>query len=387
MSRLDAIARKDPRLVIGLNSGTSMDGVDAALVRFSGPGDAPRFEILAHLVAPHDAALRERLLGAPAFSTEEACRLHRELGESFAAAAAGVASAAGVALGDVDLVGSHGQTVCHLPGASGAPTSTLQLGDLDVVAARTGLPVVGDFRAADAAHGGAGAPLMPRLDLLLFRGLEGVLALNLGGIACLTWLPGGDAGVLAFDVGPCNAPLDLFAARATYGRLRFDLDGVLAAGGRVRPALLRRLLEHPYFAALPPKTSGRETFGEAYARSVWDETRAERIGPEDLLATHAFLVGAATGQAVDRFVPGGRDAVMHVVAAGGGVRNPAIRAGLEAAFPGRPLRTTDEFGVPSDAREALLFAFLAHERAFGRPSNVPSVTGARVAASLGKVAG
>jgi anhydro-N-acetylmuramic acid kinase len=384
MERLDAARRKPARLVIGLNSGTSIDGVDALLVRVSGWGGSARLEPLRLAKVPHPPALRDRLLAAPDLSCEEVCRLNRDVAEVFAAAALDLVRAAGVDRAAVDLAGSHGQTVCHLPAASGR-TTTLQIGDLDVLAERLGVPVVGDFRAADVAHGGAGAPLMPALDRVLFRESPGTVTLNLGGITSLTWIGPPAADPVAFDVGPANVVLDLLAAHATSGAQSADLGGRLARSGRVDEDLVEAWLAHPFIVAAPPKTSGREEFGSAYVERLL-RAQAGRAAV-DLLASHTALVGRSVALAVDRFVPGGLAAVTQVVASGGGIHNGALMDGLRAALGAVPVRTLADAGVDPDAKEALLFAFLANERLFGVPSNVPSVTGARKPVSLGKIAG
>lgn len=387
MERLFALARKPERLVVGLNSGTSVDGVDAALVRFRGTGADVRLEVLGAVDVPHPAALRARLLRAPDLSCVEVCALHRELADVFADAAFSAARAAGVPFDDVDLVGSHGQTICHLPDPAGG-AATLQIGDLDRIAARTGKVVVGDFRAADVAAGGAGAPLMPYLDLALFGREPGVLTLNLGGITAVSWLPGPRDGATAFDVGPCNVALDLLAAAVGGPSVRFDPDGAFAAAGRVARPLLARLLAHPFFHAAPPKTSGRETFGRGYVADLLRDAAAEGLDAQDVLATHTELVGASVAAAVDRWIPGGRGAVRRVVAGGGGVRNRTLMDGLRrslAPVPVVPIGPAE--GVAPEAKEAVLFALLAHERLCGTPSNVPRATGAGRAVQLGKIAG
>jgi anhydro-N-acetylmuramic acid kinase len=381
MDLLERARAKTARLIVGLNSGTSMDGIDALLARVSGTGPSVRLEPLRFAKTPFLPGLRARLLRAPELSCEEVCRLHRELGEAFAAAAAALCRDAGTTLAAIDLVASHGQTVCHLP----SPASTLQIGDLDVIAAAAGVPVAGDFRAADVAHGGAGAPLMPYLDRVLFRDRPGTITLNLGGITSLTWIGPEGTDPLAFDVGPANVPLDLLAQRITRGAQEADLGGRLAASGRVREDLVAGLLAHPFLRAPWPKTSGREEFGHAYVAGLVERHGAVPL--VDLLASHTALVGRSVAEAVGRSVPGGAGAVSQVVASGGGIHNPTLMAGLRAALGPVPVRTLAEFGIDPDAKEALLFALLGNERLFGQPSNVPSVTGARKSVCLGKIAG
>jgi anhydro-N-acetylmuramic acid kinase len=384
MDRLARARSKTSRLIAGLNSGTSMDGVDALLVRISGFGPGARMEPMRFAKTEFGPALRARLLRAPDLSCEEVCRLNREVGEIFAAAASDVIRLAGVAASEVDLVASHGQTVCHLPSAPGS-VSTLQIGDLDVIAASLDVPVAGDFRAADVAHGGAGAPLMPYLDRALFRSQPGTVTLNLGGITSLTFVGEAADEPRAFDVGPANVPLDLLAARISQGAQSADLGGRLAASGRVDDDLVARLLAHPFVTASPPKTSGREEFGEAY---VADLVRGHGTRPlVDLLASHTAFVGRSVAEAIRRWIPGGLGGTLQIVASGGGIHNPALMAGLRAAVGTVPVRTLRDFGVDPDAKEALLFALLGNDRLFGIPTSIPSITGARKAVSLGKIAG
>jgi anhydro-N-acetylmuramic acid kinase len=384
MERLERARAKRTRLIAGLNSGTSMDGIDAVLVRVTGSGDSVRLDPVRFAKTAFAPALRARLLRAPALSCEEVCRLNREVGEAFGSAVRALIAETGATLSDLDLVASHGQTVCHLPGEAGG-TTTLQIGDLDVIASELDVPVIGDFRAADVAHGGAGAPLMPYLDRVLFRESPGTATLNLGGITSLAWIGPAGSEPLAFDVGPANVVLDLLAARITGGSQAADLGGRIAARGRIHANLVQELLAHPFVVAPPPKTSGREEFGEHYVAALVDAH--PRLSLEDLLASHTALVGRSVGDAVARFIPGGVSGVSQVVASGGGIHNPVLMAGLREAFGSVPVRTLLEVGIDPDAKEALLFALLGNERVLGRPSNIPSITGARKAVSLGKIAG
>ncbi len=382
MERWQRARDKESRLIVGLNSGTSMDGVDAILVRVRGHGLGIRHEILAFTMVPFERELRDALLRAPDVGCVDVCRWNRELGRRFAAAAGEVARLAHVGLRDVDLVASHGQTICHLP--DGVATTTLQIADLDVIAAETGCLVIGDFRAADVAHGGAGAPLMPYLDAVLFGDAPGTVTLNLGGITSLTWCPGGLDGVAAFDVGPCNVTLDLLAAEASEGRQREDTGGRLALAGTADGPVLDALLGHPYFLASPPKTTGREAFGGDYVRSI--RARFPSISWRDLLASHTRLVGESIRRALG-WVAGGADSVRQVIASGGGVHNAALMNGIREALAPAPVRSLSEVGIDPDAKEALLFAVLGNERLFCGPSNLPRITGATRPVSLGKLAG
>lgn len=378
-----ALFRPGPRVVVGLMSGTSLDGVDAAVVRLDGSGAGLSVEPLGFVSEPYDDALRAALAACVEAGTSDVrlvSQLHARLGERFADVARRALDAAGV--GAPDLVGSHGQTVQHVPepeDCAGVPTrSTLQIGSPAVIAARLGAPVVADFRAGDLALGGQAAPLAPYLDGVLFGSeTETRVLLNLGGIANLTVLPpGGRAGV-AFDTGPANMVLDALALRLT-GR-PYDEGGALAAAGTPDRDLLDRLVaETPFLHLPPPKSTGREDFGAAFVDGL-----AGRGGrPEDLLATAAAFTARTVAGAIRRFVD---PAPARVVASGGGVHNAALMAALAEALAPVPLETTAAHGLDPDAKEAVLFAVLAHEWAEGVRTGLPAVTGASRAAFQGSL--
>ncbi|MDG4750137.1 anhydro-N-acetylmuramic acid kinase [Micromonospora sp. WMMD718] len=360
--------------IVGLMSGTSYDGVDVVAAEFTADGDTLRLRPLGHreLAYPDDLRAEIGALLPPAATTIEAvCRLDNRLGEVFAeAAATGVELAGGTA----DAVVSPGQTVFHWV-EDGRVRGTLQLGAPARVAARVGVPVLHDLRSADVAAGGQGAPLVPAFDALLLDPEAGArAALNLGGIANLTVVAPG-APVLGYDVGPANALLDA-AARRFLDR-PCDVDGARAAAGRVHVALLARLLAEPYYAAPPPKSTGKELFHGGYLDAAL-AALGEPVAADDVLATFTELTARTVADACDRH------RVTEVVAAGGGVRNPTLRARLAALGEGRwRLRTTDELGVPAQAKEAYAFALLGWLSWHGLPGAVPSVTGASRAAVLG----
>jgi anhydro-N-acetylmuramic acid kinase len=362
-------------VVAGVLSGTSADGIDAALVR---PAPGARPELLAFRTAPFPAPLgarvRAALDGAP-LDARGVALLDRDLGRAFGAAARALADERGLAL---DLVGSHGQTVWHHDGVEPSGPATLQLGDGDEVAASAGATTVSDFRRADVAAGGCGAPLTALVDGELFSGEpRPLLVLNLGGIANLTLLEAGGA-LTAFDAGPANALLDGLARRLLDRP--FDAEGAAAARGRPDARLLAALLAHPFFAAPPPKSTGRDTFGEAFVDGV--VARAGGLAPADLLATAVELVAAGVGQALGR-LPAARGA-RRLLVAGGGVHHRPLLAAL-AARTGLAAVPSSAAGVDPDAREALAFALLAARAALGRPSTDPGATGARPGRILGKL--
>ncbi|SCF30441.1 anhydro-N-acetylmuramic acid kinase [Micromonospora viridifaciens] len=366
--------------IVGLMSGTSYDGVDVAAAEFTRDGETLRLRPLGHRGLDYPDDLRAEIGGLlpPAATTIEAvCRLDNRLGEVFAEAAAVGVELAG---GRVDAVVSPGQTVFHWVEA-GRVRGTLQLGAPARVAARVGVPVLHDLRSADVAAGGQGAPLVPAFDALLLDpaapdpGDAGPrAALNLGGIANLTVVAPG-APVLGYDVGPANALLDA-AARRFLDR-PCDLDGARAAAGRVHPGLLELLLAEPYYAASPPKSTGKELFHGGYLDGKL-ATLGEPVAADDVLATLTELTARTVAAECDRF------GVTEVVAAGGGVRNPTLCARLAALGQGRwRLRTTDELRVPAQAKEAYAFALLGWLSWHGLPGAIPSVTGASRAAVLG----
>lgn len=373
--------------LIGLMSGTSLDGLDVALVRVEeGSGARPGWTLEAFISRPYPPERRARLLEAITAGTPPAlARLHADLGEWFAEGVIDLLDGAAVDPRDVTAIGSHGQTIWHEPPAGGTRGVTLQLGDPATLAARTGIDVVADFRAADVAAGGEGAPLVPWPDHLLFSVPgRGRIVLNIGGIANLTWLPpGGDpAEVIAFDTGPGNVLIDHATVLASGGQDSFDAGGRRAAAGRVLPDVLRDLLADPFFDRPPPRSTGRERFGPARVEQLAARLGLEQPGDagwNDLLATLAELTAVTLAEAIHRWVP---VAGLHeVLIAGGGSHNRHLVARLGAALQARgiaaPLRTGAEaLGVDPDAREAVAFAILAWAHLEGRSANLPQVTGA-----------
>lgn len=368
-------------LAVGLMSGTSADGIDAALVEVR---RVPRTLGLVHFVdVSYPRELRERVLEAAhgRAAAPELCMLHMELGEAFGRAVVALCRAAGRPVRSVDVVGSHGQTVWHAPGAR--LPATLQLGAPAAIAQLTGRPVVADFRSADLAAGGQGAPLTPLAHHLLFaHPTHDRAVVNIGGIANATRLPAGKGAeaVTAMDVGPGNMVIDWLAGHLTGGRTGMDRDGLLAARGRPHPGLLEELLGHPFFRAPAPKSTGREAFGAAFAEGVLRRGRELELGPEDLMATATAL----TAHAVVRGLADLGE-VREVLLCGGGVRNPALAGMIAALLPGSQVGPTDDWGVPARAVEAIAFAELAARAVWGEPGNLPAVTGASGPVVLGSV--
>lgn len=372
---------KRERLCLGLLSGTSADAVEAALCRIQGSGGDVQLELVRHVSVPFEPELSQRVRQLA--TVAELSELNFVLGERFAAAALLAAREAGVAPEEIDVIGSHGQTVAHLPSSLSAHPSTLQIGEASVIAERTGIPTVFDFRTRDVAAGGQGAPLVPYLDWALFRKPGAVRALqNFGGIGNVSVVSDRLEDTLAFDTGPANMVLDALSYRATAGKLGYDRDGELSAQGQVLPEVLEELLRHPFLALTPPKSAGREGFGEALVAPLWERYRDH---PWDLVATALEFTVEATARAYERFILP-RFRVEGVYASGGGTRNPRLMERLRARLAPLPVQTVDVLGYPEAAKEAMCFALLAHEFLAGTPANVPSATGARSAVILGKMA-
>jgi anhydro-N-acetylmuramic acid kinase len=386
------LRRRPRRRVLGLISGTSADGVTAVIADFTGTGVKATIDIGSYRTYPYLGALREEvfsLFDPRTSSVDRVCLMNFVLGEFFADCALRLISEEGLSPGEVDLIGSHGQTIYHIPETrtvSGIATrSTLQIGEPVVIAERTGIPTIADFRKADIAAGGEGAPLTPYLDYVLHGGSGRSLVLqNIGGIANLTHIPAGASpdDVVAFDTGPGNMIIDAIVKLGTGGRLNFDVDGALASEGEVSEELLARLLSHPYYARRPPKTTGREAFGEQYARSVMSEGEALGLGLEDLVATVSALTVESIARAYEKFLEGGIDGVY---VSGGGAMNPHLMESLRARMEPLPVMRSEGLGVPSEAKEALLMALLANEHVMGTPSNLPRATGAGRAVVLGSL--
>lgn len=382
-------------IAVGLMSGTSLDGVDAAVVRIEGSGLQSRVQLLHYYTRSYDDALRERikLLCDPAHSNVVGiCGMNVYLAELFAAAATEAVREAGLSMDDVDFISSHGQTVWHMPEASEEDTflarSTLQLGDLSVLAKRTGKLTVGDFRPADLAVGGQGAPLVPYGELILFRDpVKGRLLQNIGGIGNCTALPPGAApeDVFAFDTGPGNMVIDQTVHRLTDGRMSYDAGGEWAAKGTPDEVLLAELLAHPYFKMPPPKSTGRELFGASYTAAFLERAAASKLEDADIVATATALTAHSIADACRNLVMP-RCRIDEVIVSGGGAHNRTLLAMLSSMLPELAVTNAGSMGVSDDAKEAVIFALLGHDFLHGIPNNVPAATGASRPTIMGKLA-
>jgi anhydro-N-acetylmuramic acid kinase len=370
----------DSSVFAGVLSGTSLDGVTAAVARFTESQGVYDVDLLACETVPYTEDVRERIRAAlTSGPASEYNALNFALGEAFAHAVTMAVNAAGVARTDIGAIGAHGQTIWHEP-----PRGTWQLGEGAVIVERLGIPVIEGFRTRDVAAGGQGAPLVPIADALLFGHRERPRALqNIGGIANVTVVQrrGDTAGVRAFDTGPGIAVIDALMLLLTGRRL--DVHGEFARRGQPVSGVIPALLAHEYFRREPPKSTGRELFGDSYARAVLDACRREdeRCSDADVIATATELTARSIADAYARFVP---EAIGDIVVSGGGVRNLFLIERLRALVPATPIVLFDEVFFSAEAKEAVLFAFLALLHVRARPGNVPGATGARGPRILGK---
>ena len=423
---------KNSLLVLGLMSGTSADGIEAALVRISGAPPKLKSKLEGHASLPIPKPIRQKILqiaeGTP-LPAAEISQLNFRLGHLFAEAAIATCKKLRGSLKSVDLIASHGQTIFHqgppIPYLGAKTSSTLQIGEPSVIAARTGITTIGDFRPADMAAGGQGAPLVPFADYLLYRHEKlGRVSLNLGGIANVTVIPANakPQDVFAFDTGPANILIDALVSHFTHGRQRYDKDAAFAKQGQISRELMRTLLRDPYLRQRPPKSTGREYFGRDYVKKLIALGRRYHLSPSDLICTTTMFSAATVIDALHRFVfP--KHKINEIIVSGGGAQNPVFLQTLsvfamagsnprdfyrvatpgkvsivmyEANSPYRPhitipkhalvsVRRSSTLGIPEQSKEAYAFALLAYETFHHRPSNLPSATGATRLAILGKI--
>jgi anhydro-N-acetylmuramic acid kinase len=406
---------KKSLLILGLMSGTSADGIEAALVRASGAPPNLDSKLLNHTSLPIPPPIRKKILqiaeGTP-LPAAEISQLNFRLGQLFAQAALSACKKFRISPKRLDLIASHGQTVFHqgrpVPFLGKPTSSTLQLGDGSVIANLTGVTTFSDFRPADMAAGGQGAPLVPFADYLLYHHAKlGRVSLNLGGIANVTIIPAAakPQDVFAFDTGPANILIDALVSHFTRGRQRFDKNASLARRGHLNNALIYRLVKDPYLKLHPPKSTGREHFGACYVKDLLNFARKHEIRPDELLYTVTYFTAESVVDALRRFVLP-KHKISQLIVSGGGARNPLLMSQLQTLlqisprsprpsyhrsslttrhFPSIEVIPSTHLGVPTEAKEAYAFALLAHETFHHRPSNIPSATGAHRPAILGKI--
>jgi anhydro-N-acetylmuramic acid kinase len=382
------LAAKHKLRVAGLMSGTSADGVAAAIIDI----ERRKVRLAAFDVFAYPAAIRKAILRLSEPETsgvDEICHYNFVLGEIFAEALIRLCRESGVALRSIDLVGSHGQTIYHNPGGRNYGKrmirSTLQIGEPCVIAERMGVTTVGDFRPRDIAAGGEGAPLVPYADYILFRHERLRRAIqNIGGIANVTFLPANcrEGNIIAFDTGPGNMVIDGVVRLITKGKRLYDRGGEIASQGKVDRRLLGEMMRHPFLLRRPPKSTGREEFGRSY--SDWFFRRAKKMGlrASDMTATATAFTAGTIASAYRRFLPAMPD---EVVLCGGGAHNGTLIAMLREELDGIKILSTGDFGISVDAKEAVSFAILAWATIKGLANNVPVATGAGRAVVLGKI--
>jgi anhydro-N-acetylmuramic acid kinase len=375
--------------IAGIMSGTSLDGIDVAIIDITGSGFKAKINVLTSHSVPYPRKIREALLAISNANanTGDISRLNFLLGELYAEALEETAERAQIPLSSIKLIGCHGQTIFH-EGQSAQylgkkVTSTFQIGESSIITERTGIDVISNFRERDIAAGGKGAPLVPYLDYMLIRHRgRGRVAINIGGIANLTAIPANTNTdrVIAFDTGPGNIVIDQLVTRITQGAQTYDRDGAIAASGEVDPKLLAKLLRDKYFRQKPPKTAGREQYGSDYVSKLLDT----ELSSEDLIATATALTAESIAAGVRNFVlPDMR--VDEIFVSGGGTHNVTLMRMLRKAMDPIPVKETTEVGLDVDAKEAIAFAVLAYETLHSRPSNIPMATGAKRAVVLGKI--
>lgn len=381
------LLHKDKKLIIGLMSGTSADGVDVALVEITGLGLTTEIELVAFDTFPYTDEIRSRIFDLFSVETarvDEICTMNFVIGQQFAKSVLTLLERVEIAPTEIDLIGSHGQTIHHMPKAS--VPATLQIGEPAVIAHETGIPTVADFRVADVAAGGAGAPLVAYIDYLLFHNnTQTIGLLNIGGIANLTVLPTGCGieAVHASDTGPGNMILDACVEKITDGTMQFDENSELSEQGTVCEPLLQQWISHPFFKLTPPKTTGREMFGTAFTGTYLQQIHDHKISEYDGLATlTALTVRSIFQYYVDYVMVKTPLDILYV--SGGGARNPLMMRGIADAFEPIPVVDVSETGMSGDAKEAIAFAILANEAMHGNCSNVPNATGASYRKVLGK---
>ncbi len=394
IENLIRLREKDSRNVIGLMSGTSFDGIDACLVKITGNGLSTEIEIIEFETYPYKEEIRELIFDASKEQTgrvDKICQLNFTLGKLFADAAGQIAEKSSIPISDIDIIGSHGQTIYHISSlkekADKDVRSTLQIAESSVIAQETRVTTVADFRTRDIAAGGEGAPLVPYADFILF-GRDGIdrAVQNIGGIANVTFLPAGCSinEIIAFDNGSGNMIIDRLAEIITEGRLKYDKDGELASKGKLNQGLLERLRSHPYLSIPPPKSTGREDFGIQFSSDLYEEFVRDNVDVLDAITTVTAFTARSISDSYREYIQPSYK-ISEVIMSGGGVHNPVLFQFLKEYLENINIRKVEEFGIPSDTKEALAFAILANETICGNPGNVPSTTGARERVVLGKI--
>ena len=386
------LLQKPSRIVLGFMSGTSADGVDAALCSITGCGLTTQVEQLSFTFVPFPQEVRDeilRLASGESACAADFCRINFLLGQLYCEAGEAACREAGISKGQIDLIGNHGQTLWHIPAEEEylgrRQRSTLQLGEDALLAECFGCPVVGDFRVRDMAAGGLGAPLVPYTEFLLYRRPDEWVALqNIGGIGNVTVLPANCTldQVFAFDTGPGNMVIDAVISRLTNCRMTYDDGGAMAAQGKLHPELLRWMLDDPYLSKKPPKTTGRELYGPVYVDRLMEKAGTLNVAPTDLLHTVTRFTAETIAYGLRRFSP---QMPQRLIVGGGGSLNRCLMEQLRQVLPECRVMTNEDLGLNSSAKEAVAFAVLANETIFASCNNAPSATGARHPVVMGKI--
>ncbi|NIP30538.1 MAG: anhydro-N-acetylmuramic acid kinase [Candidatus Dadabacteria bacterium] len=387
MNWLDLIVSKKEKFVIGLMSGTSMDGIDAVLIKITGSGQKTEVEIISFNTFDYSKEIKKKLEYINNnFNLKTISDLNFLIGKEFANAALNIIELSGVKKSEIDLIGSHGQTVFHNPPSNNDQAiSTLQIGELDIICQKTGITTVGDFRTRDMAANGEGAPLIPYIDYILFNKLDkNIIAQNIGGIANCTFVNQYIEDMIAFDNGPGNSLIDSVMFLVSNGDRNFDKDSEESLKGEVCVDLLKDMLKDPYYEKPPPKSTGKEYFGLQKANELYDLTRKGSIKLNDLLATLVELTAETISNSYEKFIFPYHE-VEEIILSGGGSHNPHLVNSLKQKLSPVPISYSNEYGISVDAKEAIGFAILANETVHGIPSNIPSVTGADMKVPLGKI--
>ena len=390
IDRIEKIRRKEKRIAIGLMSGTSADGIDAILVELK--NDGTKFKIINFIVKKYPEEIRDYIFKTfEKGSTHDVAILNFILGELFATASLDLINSSGFKVSEIDFIGSHGQTIYHMPILTTigniTTRSTLQIGEPAVIAERTGLPVVADFRVRDVAAGGQGAPIVSYVDYLLFRDKTKTrLIQNIGGIANVTVIPKNASidDIYGFDTGPGNMMIDAAIKFLTKGSLTYDKDGMVAFSGNVQKKLLKQLMKHPYILKPPPKTTGREMFGEHYTRKLIDKWLRRGYSFQDIITTLTEFTVQSIIESYKHFVFPKYD-VSEIILGGGGAYNKYIISRLKEELRGIKISLHEDYGIQSKLKEALAIAILANETLNGNPNNIPNVTGATKPVVMGKI--
>ena len=395
MKNFFELLKKDKKFVIGLMSGTSVDGIDAAIVEITGDGLETEVDLIAFETYPFPSGVSQRILALCQPDTgrvDDICEMNFYIGHLFAEAVKYILKKSGIHTNDIDLIGSHGQTIHHLPKDTNTDhnlsryPSTLQIGEPAVIAHETGIPTIADFRVADMAAGGQGAPLVSYIDYLLFcNSVKTIGLLNIGGIANLTVLPadGMFDSVCAADTGPGNMCIDAIITEITAGTERYDKAGQRAAQGTAHQPLIDEWLQHPFFQLSPPKTTGREMFGNTYAMKCLEACRKSGLSDNNSIATLTELTIQTIVNYIERFIAA-QNPIDTLYVSGGGVHNRTIMQRLDELLADTSVEPVDNSGISADAKEAIAFAILANETLHGNAGNLPSATGASVRKVLGK---